>query len=344
MKWRSHGANPEKLYQQFDIEMPEDIIDFSTNTNVIKADKKFSIDIEHLIANYPDDESMELRTQIAEDTKVSVDEILMTNGSNSAIYMIVSMYERIGILQPTYGEYERAGKHQKKTIVPIFSLEESSKLEKIDVLILCNPNNPTGKYYDGITMKNLLEKCEKLSIDVVVDEAYVDFLQVRHQALDIHRHKNLYVIRSLTKNYHLSGVRLGYVISTKEKIQKIEKIQPTWSVNALAQKVGLFFLKDKEFLKRTKKYYQKETPRFIREIEKIGCKVEPTDVHFFLMKVENDEHLLRYLLKKGIVLRHTRNFVSLNGEYVRICTREKEKNTKLIEALIEYKKIGKIEI
>jgi threonine-phosphate decarboxylase len=137
----------------------------------------------------------------------------------------------------------------------------------------------------------------------------------------------------MTKIYNLAGIRLGYVLADKDKIIEIKKRQPTWSVNAVAQKLGACFLRDDGFLNETKDYYKAETARLKDAIASMGYKVMPSDTHYFLMETDDDEALIRYMLNQGIVLRHTRNFAGLDGRYVRICTREREANDRLVAAL-----------
>lgn len=335
MKWRSHGANPEKLYEQFNIDMPDEIIDFSTNTNILEPSFELDIDIKSIISNYPDDEAIELRDCISDRLKTDTNQILVTNGSNAAIYMIVSMYKKIAVLQPAYCEYIRAAKASQKEIINITSFEQMDF--SADLLVICNPNNPTGKYFEANELKKILTKCRQNKTDVMIDEAYADFLLVNHKMIDVSLFENVYILKSMTKIYHLSGIRLGYVIASEQKINILKKKQPTWSVNALAQEIGLLYMKDNAFLHKTREYYLNETNSFIKQIKEMGYNIMHTSVHYFLMETKDDEDIIRYLLKKGLVVRHTRNFMGLDGKYVRICTREKKNNDMLIDALDEYR-------
>ena len=335
MKWRAHGANPEKLYRQFGIKMPEHVLDFSTNTNVVKPEAELIRDFEKLITDYPDDESIEFREKISEKLRVDCGNILITNGSNEAIYILVSMYEKIAIMQPTYCEYKRACLAYGKKAYDIFSPEELR--QRTDLLIMCNPNNPTGKYIDAETVEKIAEKCALQGTDVVIDEAYMDFVHGVHEHINLSKHKNVYFLRSMTKIYRMAGIRLGYVIAGREKIKKLKRRQPTWSVNALAQAYGIHCLNDCGFLQRTSAYYKTETARLKAAVTSLGFVILPSDTHYFLMETADDEKLIRFMLKKGVVLRHTRDFPGLDGHYVRVCTRRKEENERLTEALKQYK-------
>lgn len=335
MKWRSHGANPDKMYQQAGIEMPESVLDFSTNTNVVKTDMNLSLDVEALISEYPDDESVDIRRRLAYIHDLVPENFLVVNGTNSAIYMIASIYGNLAILQPTYSEYEKAALVHGKKVINISSMNELP--EDTGLLVICNPNNPTGRYFQKEELEKIVKECAGKDIDVMIDEAYVDFLKCRHNQLYPGLLDNVFILRSLTKIYHLSGIRLGYVISGIDKIKALKELQPTWSVNSIAQAVGIRYLQDDSIKPAVREYYTEETRRLTDAVRDIGYRLIPSEVHYFLMEVDDDEKLICFMLKKGIVIRHTRNFPGLDGAYVRICTREKESNDLLIEALREYK-------
>ncbi len=335
MKWRAHGANPEKLYAQFGIKMPDNVSDFSTNTNVLHPSPDMGIDFYSLVCEYPDDESRGLIEQISKNNNVDMYNVLVTNGSNEAIYILASMYKKVAIYQPTYGEYSAACAAYGTQAYDIFSIKEI--LQGTDLIIICNPNNPTGKFLSAEKVGEIADDCAQKGIDLVIDEAYINFVLREHDAIDISAHKNVYILRSMTKIYHLAGIRLGYVLADKDKISEIKKRQPTWSVNAVAQELGVYFLKDDSFLNETQNYYNVETRRLKEAIASMEYEMMHSDTHYFLMKTDDDEKLIRYMLAQGIVLRHTRNFAGLDGRYVRICTREKDADDRLIAALGRYK-------
>jgi len=265
MKWRMHGANPEKLYLQFGIPMPKDVIDFSDNGNAIKKDSALNLNYEAYFDQYPDDEANELRQLIAKRENLSVDHILFSNGTNELIYILASYYQgkKVAILHPTYSEYEKALKAYHVNIEYIFDFSEVKKEHA--ALIVCNPNNPTGRYFDNEIMVNLCNQLALLDIDLIIDEAYIDFMSSPHQTLNIKSFKHVYILRSLTKFYHLSGLRIGYVLSHEENIEKLKNRQPTWSVNSIAQIVSLSYLNDLKFIQKTKSFY------YIFMIFLLGC-------------------------------------------------------------------------
>ncbi|MDR1978730.1 MAG: pyridoxal phosphate-dependent class II aminotransferase [Synergistaceae bacterium] len=336
---RQHGANPEKLYETAALPMPEKVLDFSTNTNVLPWrgwDEKLDFELRRYLAFYPDDEAAELRSEIAEREGRSVEgcsvkNVLVVNGSNEAVYLIASFLggKKTAIWQPVYGEYCRALSAYGADVRCVFGADELP--EDTEAFFLCNPCNPTGDYVERETLEGLFARHDRTLF--VVDEAYVDFLTGEHRKLDFLRYPNVLVLRSLTKIFHLCGARVGYILSREERVARLKTRQPTWSVNAVAQAAALAFMRDSEFLRETRDFYAGEMPRFVAKIEKAGFRVLPTRANFFLVEVADDQTVMRALLERGFVVRHTRNFPGLDGRYIRVAVRMPEENDLLVCAL-----------
>ena len=315
-----HGANPENLYSAFNLTMPDKIIDFSTNTNILTW-PEVNINLQELASRYPDPECSKLRNIVAEHENIPASRILFTNGSNEAIFLLSGLFgEDTAILQPAYSEYSRAFRN----LHSIFTLDEAKNFMHV---IIINPNNPTGKY---TRLREVI--CSSHDTLFIVDEAYIDFLLTakpeRLCNLD-----NVILLRSLTKIFHLSGARIGYVIAPENVIAAMRERLPTWSVNAIAQELALIFMKDKGFAERTRAFYREHTPRLMQAVRDSGFEVVNSDVHYFLVRVDDDLRVIEHLLKAGIVVRHTRNFAGLDGKYIRVATRLQEDNRLLIEIL-----------
>lgn len=334
MNLRLHGANPEKLYIAFGIEKPPEIIDFSTNANVLEFDDDIEVDYKALISNYPDDDCVLLRNLLAESIKCEAQNILVTNGSNEGIYLIASYFKdkMVGIFQPSYTEYEKAVTAYGGIIKYFYDIEDIPC--SLDAVFICNPSNPTGKYIKTEVVETCIKNNPKTVF--IIDEAYIDFLDENHVMINLDKHNNVYVLRSLTKIFHLSGIRIGYVLSAKENIDILKLRQPTWSVNAVAQSIALKYLNNNTFIPKTKEFYTKEKQRVITRLGQSGFEIVQSDVNFFLLKTKDDLSLITFLLKKGIVVRHTRNYHGLEGRYIRIALRKPFENDILINCLKEY--------
>ena len=324
-----HGANPENLYRAFDITMPDEILDFSTNTNILPW-PKLSINVEKLASSYPDPECRELRELIAKREHIPPSRVLFTNGTNEAIYLLARIFcEHVAILQPCYTEYSRAFPNAHN----VFMIEEAGNFRAV---ILTNPNNPTGKY-----IANLSETIKQFPDTMfIIDEAYIDFVLNDCKRERLCELANVILLRSMTKIFHLSGVRIGYVIADEEIISRLKVLQPTWSVNSIAQELALRFLNDTRFYEHTRAFYREHTPKFITSIRQAGFEVMDSSVHYFLIRVANDIEVIKFLLRSGIIVRHSRNFPGLNGRYIRISTRHSYENEKLVQTLMACEKFA----
>ena len=317
-----HGANPQNLYRAFNVEVPQHILDFSTNTNILTW-PDIHIDLERLAKHYPDPECSRLRKLIAQRENISTSRILFTNGSNEAIFLLSQILTgSTAILQPAYTEYARAFIH----LQGIFSLTEAGKFHNT---IIINPANPSGQY---TPLHEVI--ASHTAATFIVDEAYRDFL-LRGEPERLCDLPNVIILRSLTKIFHLSGARIGYVIAPERVIESLRTRQPSWSVNAIAQELALAFLQDESFTAKTREFYREAVPAFVERVRAAGLETVRSDVHFFLIRADDDERVIRHLLEAGIVVRHTRNFAGLDGKYVRVATQRPEENNRLIAALRE---------
>lgn len=334
-QFRLHGANPEKLCEAFGINPPGKIHDFSTNTNVLPWPGEFDADISALLEEYPDDESSCVRAVIAERNRCAAGNVLVTNGSNEAIYLLASWQggRTNYLLQPLYGEYGRALNAYGAQIHSVLSLDEVD--DKASAVWICNPCNPTGAFIENDILASVITAHP--STLFVIDEAYRELMYDQPEPFDFTLYENTVLLRSLTKIYRLCGARIGYVLAHQHITDKLRRRQPTWSVNALAQRAAAAFLADTDYPIRSRAYYGAETRRLADALRESGWNVLPTRVNFFLVETEDDEALISFLLKRGIAVRHTRNFEGLDGGYVRIAARTAEEDDLLIAAMREYR-------
>lgn len=336
MEFRLHGANPEKLYELFGLQMPERLYDFSTNTNAVAQRGGFVPDLRAALEDYPDDECLALRALLAEATGAAPENILVTSGSNESIYLIAS-YEAARenrILQPVYGEYLRALKNFGAAPLNIFDFR-AAKLPAEGAVWLCNPCNPTGGFIPDGELDEIAARHPRTLF--IVDEAYRDFIWTDEALAPYRPRPNVVRLRSLTKTYNLCGARIGYILADAEMTERLKRRQPSWSVSGLAQQAALFFLADATLLRRTKDYYAAEMPRLISAVNRAGFPTLPSCVNYFLAAVDDDERFIRFMLERGIVVRHTRNFPGLDGRYVRIAARTRPENDILLAAMEDYR-------
>ena len=335
MEFRAHGANPEKLYAAAGLPTPAKIYDFSTNTNAVPQREGFVPDLRAALEDYPDNDCLALREALAREFGAPAENILVSSGSNEAIYIIASYAaarENL-ILQPVYGEYKKALDGYGARTRNIFSLAEAEGARGAAVW-LCNPCNPTGALIPGAELDAAAERNPETLF--IIDEAYRDFVWTEELPVAPKILPNVVRLRSLTKIYDLCGARVGALVSHEAAVEKIKARQPEWSVSGLAQQAALWRAGDETLKARTREYYAREIPRLTAALREAGYAVRPTCANFFLVEAPDDEDFIRFMLERGIVVRHTRNFAGLDGKFVRIAARTKDEDDLLIAAAREY--------
>jgi len=149
---------------------------------------------------------------------------------------------------------------------------------------------------------------------------------------------NVLVLRSMTKDYALAGLRLGYAVGAEKWIAALAHVRPPWSVNALAQAAGIAALRDEQHLRRSLELLTAAKAELTAALAELGMKVLPSAAPFFLVRVSNGAAVRRALLHKAMLVRDCASFGL--PEYIRICTRRPEENARLVAALREVTHAG----
>jgi len=322
---------------------PDEILDFSVCTNPFMPppgikEKLSTIPIER----YPDSRATELRERLSERLGIPAENILAGNGTTELIRLIALTYFRRGdhvlLLEPTYGEYKVACRLAGARSVEYRARERTNftpKIEEVAGLIrqhhpravfICNPNNPTGKYLSCNDIEQVLEKMKDSLL--ILDEAYIDFVEKKWNSFDLTEKDNVVVLRSMTKSYGLPGLRLGYIVACKEIIENLQIALPPWNVNIIAQKVGIAVLEKDEYLRQSLRQVLEANRFLVAELKRLGFKVLPSDANYFLVRVGNAPECRRSLLKFGILVRDCTSFGL--PEYIRISARTMPECEKLI--------------
>lgn len=355
MKLPLHGSNPQFVYHGLHLTMPEEVVDFSVNLNPFGPPESFKENWFHWLAyieDYPDPDGRELLNLLCEKEQLSSESILLGNGGAELITLLARMLagKRVLIIQPTFIEYERMcrayGCH-----ISYHTLEEEGweldleplmpKLKNTDALFLCHPNNPTGISYPETTLLKLLETCKQQRCFLIIDEAFYDF-HFEHQTMApfIANNDYLIVIRSLTKMYSIAGLRLGYVMAAPTIITQLKSYQSHWSVNTIALLAGKECLLAEDYATKTRHFIKEERKRLCLVLRDEGYLHSKSEVNFYLLRdpdLDQQLPLLLFLLKKGIVPRHTANYQGLQGRWIRFAIKHQKENNLLLEALKEWR-------
>lgn len=333
----------------------EEIIDFSVNINPLGVSEKV---IEKLnetlnsIIKYPEIDGKSTRNIIAENLDLNNDEIILGNGATELIYLFARAIKpkKVLIIQPTFNEYKRAFKLNEATVVnyinkweddfdiDIDSLILKIRNEKPEVLVLCNPNNPTGGHIKLNKLKIILEELNKINSYMLLDESFIDFSEYESLKLLINNY-NIFILRSMTKYYAIPGLRLGFGIGNKKMVDLLNGYKEPWTINSLSLSIVESLLNDFEYMNKTREWYEKEKRYLYQEIKKLDkIKIFESDTNFFICKLENNKskELNDFLLNRKIHIRTTEDFIGLDDTFFRIAVKNRYDNEKLLESLKKY--------
>lgn len=320
-------------------------IDFSININPLGMPTTVKNSIIQNVDNfeiYPDTECLELRKKISLIEKVPFENIVCGNGADDLIFRIASALtpNKALILSPTFSEYEKSlmdCKIKRYTLKSKYNFKIQSDIldyiSNIDIMYLCNPNNPTGVLLDSNLYSSIVDKCIKENVTLIVDECFLDFTMngksfKEYLSLDV----NLIILKAFTKIYSMAGIRLGYALcSNTDLCEKIFNSGQSWSVSTVAQICGLSALDCTEYIEHTKKYIQTEREFLFSKLKKMNLKFYPTNANYILIQSNLDLYSL--LLKEDILIRDCSNYIGLDSSYFRIAIKNHGDNITLVNIL-----------
>ena len=297
------------------------------------------------IEHYPDVRCEVLRKAISRFEQVNMEEILCGNGAAELFFAAVQAVcpQKALVIAPSFSEYEEALRSVGAEVEYYYLCEEDNfqiredyvdKLsEEIDMIFLCNPNNPTGQTIDRDMLIKILDRCKKQNIVVILDECFLEFLDEpnRYEMSDLRgEYPNLLIIKAFTKIFSMPGLRLGYAISSNQDIleEMSWKLQQ-WNVSVPAQMAGVAALeKPKEYIRQTREYVSGQR-EYMRNIMKMmGYVVFASKANYLFFK--GRPGLEKEALEAGFLIRDCQNYEGLSEGFYRIAVRTKEENERLI--------------
>jgi threonine-phosphate decarboxylase len=349
-----HGGNHREVARRYGLS-PNEILDFSANinpwTDSLGIEKIVTSNLKE-IYHYPDPQCTQLIKQISQYLAVDRENILAGNGSTELIYLAARalLPRRALIFAPTFFEYERAIKACGGEPKFLFLKESQGfsiniqkiieRIEDVEAVFICNPNNPTGTFFPKDELLELVKITKERKTTLILDESYLDF---KHSGESLVREaqgtRHLLVLRSFTKFFGMAGLRLGYGVGGRHLIETMAHFKEPWTVNCLAQAAGAYLLRAQQKIKEIREAVNKETEFLFSELSRItGLKLYPAEANFIFVKIETElssTKLQEDLAKKGILIRDCSNFVGLNNKFFRVAVRKREENLRLIESLRE---------
>ncbi|MYD15909.1 MAG: histidinol-phosphate aminotransferase family protein [Chloroflexi bacterium] len=326
---------------------PEQVIDFSSNINPLGTSERVRQAAAHAdLSAYPDRDCLALREALSERLGVGIDHLLVGNGSTELIHLLARALLREGttvlILGPTFGEYEAAGRLASADLQRITARESdgfSWRLESAERVIkqvrpnlvfLCNPNNPTGLYLNGEQVEQIHAAIGPEGV-LVLDDAYVSFSDEPWDSIRLLQADNVAILRSMTKDHALAGIRLGYLAANPTLIVDVSRFQPAWSVNSIALAAGLAALEDQAHIDAARVVVQTSKAYLYEQLSDMGLGFTRSAANFLIVKVGDAREVRAGLLRRGVVVRDCSSFGM--PEHIRVAVRRREECEQLIGAL-----------
>lgn len=354
-----HGSDLEKIKEIYHIKK-EDITSFSANVNPLGISPLLRETLaKHVdaITNYPDRDYTQLRKSICAYTGANFENIIVGNGSTELISLFIQTThpKKALILGPTYSEYEREisleGGHTL-----YYPLKEENNFQmdvedfcrqlndSLDLLVLCNPNNPTSTAVARKDMRKILDCALQHGISVMVDETYEEFTPEGSKISSIpltNNYNNLIVLRGISKFFAAPGLRLGYAVTGNPDLLKyINTKKNPWTINSLAEIAGCIMFSDKDYIDKTKALITGERQRMYETLSSWKTvKVYPSCTNFLLIRILREDvtsdMVFDHCIRKGLMIRDCATFPFLDSSYIRFCVMSPEKNDELLEAFRE---------
>lgn len=325
-------------------------LDFSSNINlmgipegVLQAAKRGV----ELSCNYPDTECNELRDAISINAGIPKEMIVCGNGAAELIFSLVIARKpkKALLLSPTFHEYEQALQSVDCKISYYQLLEENGfQLQSdfikevngdIDIVFLCNPNNPTGVFIEKSLMKNILQKCEESNCFLVVDECFLDFVPDGKDCTLkelCKESKNLFVLKAFTKLYAMPGLRLGFgFCGDSLLINKMKNNTQPWNISSPAQMAGVAALKEVEYVTQSLNMIEVEKKFLIQQLRQLHFIIYGSHANYIFFK--GKEGLYEKCLEQGVLIRDCSNYRGLSNGYYRIVVKTHSENVLLVELL-----------
>lgn len=322
------------------------VIDFSSNINPLGSPANLK---EHILNHfkeveiYPDIKYRALKQKVASYLKVSENEVVVGNGAVEIINNAILMFPRIIIFIPCFIEYVLRSKLYNKKLLMFhlgsdFNVELKPLYEHIkkgDLVILGNPNNPTGKKIEEDKLLEIAKLTEKRESFLLLDETFHEFCDGYDSIELLRNFRNVIVLRAATKFFALPGIRLGYAYGKKEFAETYSKYELPWAVNTFAH-LAANVIFDEEYINRSKEYIREQRNYMTKKLEEIkGIEPIKTDCNFMLIKLlkYDEAYIHDRLLERNILIRKCSTFPGLDNTYIRVAIKTREENDILLSAL-----------
>ena len=321
------------------------------NRDLIKTNK-----IEFFLQNYPS-QNRRIAGLLSSRLEVPTENIFIGNGATEIIQAAIHNFvdRKIVVNIPTFSAYYEFVRSGVEVIYHTLDKHNNFRLdveayldfvrqEQPDSVVLINPNNPDGGYIQFDDIKYLLGELKDVA-NVILDESFIHFAteedyQFKSAAKLVDSFSNLIVVKSMSKDFGIAGVRAGYAVMNSAKIDKLLQNGYLWNISGLAEYFFKIYSQDDFWQKyeRARVKYINKTQKFIRELSEIkGIKTYPSWANFALIELVDGSSSFdvfsRLLVEHGIYTRNCSDKIGLDGEFIRIAARDKKENALILQGL-----------
>lgn len=294
---------------------------------------------------YPDSSAMALRQKLAEcycGDGIQTENILITSGSIEAIDVLIAAYKPSALIlnTPSYDVYKlRADAHGCPCeFIPLDSASQPQadriieKAQEGSMVVFISPNNPTGKLMDPALVRKVIENSQGM---VIIDEAYIEFAGLQNSMQSLAKeYPNVIILRTFSKAWGLAGIRLGYIISNEDNIQRLMPFRNVYSVNVVALTVGLHALDQRDELKIQVERILAHKNDLIYQFEHAGIVVHRTETNFIVLDIP-DVHTVHQALRQKSILVRPRPLLGNLRQGLRITVGSPDENRAMFNAVLE---------
>jgi threonine-phosphate decarboxylase len=341
-----------------------ELIDYSSNINPLGVPKSFIDNISEgikALTRYPDIQYRDVLKALSEYIQCRSEYFVLGNGAAEIIDLVIACHKSLLIVVPSFIEYEINAEKWNCSIEYSYLKEKINdnnllkyeyvqlsydyedilnKLQKVEAMILGNPNNPNGNIIDKVEFRKILEYCENNNKVIIIDEAFIEFTGDKQHSFaeEVKTYKCLFVIRALTKFFAVPGIRFGYGISSNNNlIKNIKAKQNPWNINCFAEVAVKHVLKDEQYIEQSNQWIIEERLGFLEQLKAISFidKVFLTYGNYVLCKLNGlgSEKFYSLCLSEGFLIRKCNNYRGLDDHYVRLAIKDRKSNEKFISML-----------
>lgn len=349
MKNTSHGGNIYKKAKELGLAQSE-ILDFSANISPLGLPDHIRDAMKEALddtIHYPDPDCTALREAIAAQDGVDINCITCGNGGADLLYRLAFGLRpgKVLLPVPAFVEYEEAFTAAGANI-EYYRMQDDLVIrddfcdqirEDTDLLVICNPNNPTGILTSRKLILKILDRALSCDCMVMMDECFLEICREEEKYTlkpYIDQYPNLTILKSFTKLYAIPGVRLGYLISgNAQVIEKVNHAGQAWPVSNIAQAAGLAALARPEYKEAVIDVVEEELQYMKNKLQQFPIELCDGKANYLFFRTPGMTDLDKRLERRGILIRNCSNYENLGADCWRTAVRAHEENERLIEEL-----------